>query len=262
MITGTAVPLDAERQVTVQGQERSYLLHLPGGLDVSQAHPLVFVFHGYSESGVNARLYTKLDAFSDVNGFVVVYPEGFKNSWNASVCCGDASQNNVDDQAFIRQVIADVGSLVSLDAKRIYATGFSNGALLSYRLACEMSDTFAAVAPVAGSLVTNPCKPSQAVSLFAMNGMRDGTVPYDGNAQFPSVPGSVETLARLDGCADAPTVTKDGVLTHTIYTGCKAGTSVELLTNDVVGHNWPSQYLMTPPLSQLIWDFFAAHPKP
>ena len=224
-------PVDIVQTLTVQGMERTYFLHIPSGLNNQQAVPLVFVFHGLQESSAFARIYSGLDQIANVNGFVVVYPEGSGDSsarsWNAGGCCGYAKQNNVDDSAFIRAIIEDVGTIIKIDPKRVYAAGFSNGALLSYRLACEMSDTFAAVAPVAGVLVHSPCEPAQPVSLIDVHGMTDTVVPFDGGGfnpgtgqPFPPVQDSVATWIKLDGCTGAEKMEHNGIVTRTVYGVC------------------------------------------
>ncbi len=263
-------PLDVVRSLTVQGLKRTYFLHIPPGLNDQQSVSLVFVFHGFQESSDYARIYSGLDNISNANGFVVIYPEGTGDSsgrsWNAGECCGYARQNNIDESAFVRSMIQDVGTIVHVDTKRIYAAGFSNGALLSYRLACEMSDTFAAVAPVAGVLVYSPCQPEQPVSVIDVHGMTDTVVPFKGGGvnpgtgqPFPPVEQSVAAWAKLDGCTDSGKVEHNGLVTRTAYGQCAPGAAVELYTVSGNGHNWPSPYAV--PISQIIWEFFAAHPK-
>ena len=263
-------PVDIEHTLTVQSMERTYFLHVPSGLNNQQSVPLVFVFHGLQESSTYARIYSGMDNIANLNNFVVVYPNGSggdsDQSWNAGNCCGYAQQNNVDDPAFIRAIIGDVGTMVKVDTKRIYASGFSNGALLSYRLACEMSDTFAAVAPVAGVLVDSPCLPQQPVSLIHVHGMTDTVVPIGGGGlnpntsqPFPSVADSISTWVKLDGCKGTEKKEQNGIVTHSTYGECAAGVGVELYAVGSNGHNWPSQYVI--PISQIIWEFFAAHPK-
>ena len=263
----TVAPLDIQRTLTIGDMERSYFIHIPEGLTSQDALPLVFVFHGYQESDTSARNYTGFDQIADANSFIVVYPNGSGSSstrsWNGSGCCGYALQNEVDEPAFVRAILADVETLLSVDAKRIYATGFSNGALLSYRLACEMSDTFAAVAPAGGVLMYEPCAPQQPVSLMHVHGMQDSVVPFEGGGsgiQFPPVEESLNAWTTLDGCSGEEQTEQDGILTHTTYGVCEPGISVELYAIDGIGHSWPSQYVL--PISQTIWEFFAAHPKP
>ena len=268
--SATLQPGDSQRTLTVTGMERNYLLHIPPGLSTGQPAALVFVFHGYSENASFIQQTSGFNEISDKGGFIVVYPNGSGSnggqSWNAAGCCGYAIQNNVDDQAFISQIISDVGTLTRIEPKKIYATGFSNGALLSYRLACEMADTFAAVAPVAGVLVSSPCLPAQPVAIIDFHGMSDDVVPYNGGGTlpisgkpFPPVEQSIGTWSKLDGCAKTPQVEQSAVFSHTTYTGCQKGSAVELYAVKGIGHSWPTQYVV--PASQLIWDFFKAHPK-
>lgn len=260
-------PIDEQRTLKLGDLERTYFLHIPPGFNNQQPVPLVFFFHGYQENGAYARTYTNLDQTANANGFIVVYPDGSGSasslSWNGSGCCGYALENNVDEPAFVHAIIADVTTMVNVDVKRIYAAGFSNGALLSYRLACTMSETFAAVAPAGGVLMYSPCQPTEPVSLMHVHGLTDTVVPFDGGGsgiQFPPVKDSLAAWVKLDGCSGAEKIEKNGLLTHTIYGTCMPGVSVELYTIDHSGHTWPSQYVA--PVSQIVWDFFAAHPKP
>ena len=268
----TLQPGDFQRTLMVNGLERTYLLHIPAGLDSSRPLPLVFALHGYdNEIHFEISDLVNMTGFNDIadgSRFVVVYPSGVSGVWNAGTCCGTASKNNIDEKSFFRQILADLGKSFNIDAKRIYATGFSMGGMMAFRLACEMSDTFAAVAPVAGALVDTPCQPDQPVSLMQVHGKNDNAVPYNGGLggfmtgtyKFPPVETSLATWAQLDGCSATATTEKQGIASHTVYPGCKGGSSVELYTIDALGNNWPSQYVL--PVSQMIWDFFKAHPKP
>ena len=258
----TLQPGDTERKLLVNDLERSYILHIPPGLDMAHPAPLVFAFHGSGEQPAEMELLTGFGEIADKAGFLLVYPVGIGQTWNAGTCCGYALQNNIDDESFIRQILSDLGMVVSVDSKRIYATGFSNGAGMVYRLACDMSDIFAAVAPVAGSLLYDPCQPSQPVSLIDVHGLSDTTSPYEGGGQFslPPMEELIKTWAQLNGCTDSPQVEKkEKIFTQTAYASCKAGTAVEHYAMEGGGHAWPSKYLWD--ASQAIWDFFAAHPK-
>jgi polyhydroxybutyrate depolymerase len=266
----TLQPLDSVRKLTINGLERSYLVHIPAGLNAGASIPLVFVFHGYGEGAEFIQQTRGFNDIADTGRFIVVYPNGTGPgndlSWNASGCCNTAMANHIDEATFVHQIIADLGTLATIDPKRTYAAGFSNGALLAYRLACEMSDTFAAVAPVAGALVTDPCQPGQPVSVIHFHGLVDPVIPYAGGATvqstgqpYPPTEQSVATFAQLDGCAATPTVETAAIYTHTTYTGCKNGAAVELYAVKGVGHMWPTKYIV--PASQIIWDFFTAHPK-
>lgn len=270
----TMQPGDSTRDLTFNGANRKYFLHIPPGLAQDQAVPVVLVFHEFTYPVSQTRSTTLLDDIADKNGFVTVYPVGTGTSWNAGTCCGTAVQDKVDDVSFVRQVLSDLGAVVKVDPKRVYATGFSNGGMMAYRLACEMSDTFAAIAPVEGGLVSDPCKPQQPVSILHVHGLKDPYVPFEGGAPgpdcgsgcpatFPPVRQGLDAWAQADGCTGTPESQVDGAITHITYP-CPADTAIELYTLDGMEHAWPKpggSGDLNFPASQMIWDFFAAHPK-
>src|SRR5207248_5697071 len=112
--------------------------------------------------------------------FLVAYPQGTgsPSDWNAGSCCGDPVNAGTDDIAFIKAVIADISTRLRVDKKRIYVAGFSDGARMAYRVACEMSTQIAAVAAASGSLVTSNCNPTPLMRLIAFNGTADPSVSY------------------------------------------------------------------------------------
>ncbi|MGA2490269.1 MAG: PHB depolymerase family esterase [Anaerolineales bacterium] len=266
----TLQPGDSPRTLTVGGLERTYILHIPPGLDSLRPMPVVFVFHGYTENAVYIQTMTSFNEIADKNSFIVIYPNGINQSWNASGCCGEAVNKNIDDFAFVRQMLAELGTIIRVDPKRIYAAGFSNGAIFSYRLACEMSDTFAAIAPVEGWLLTNPCQPKQAVAVVDVHGSNDA---YEGTTSqtlingvntdviYPPVEQAIATWVKLDGCTGNAQVEKQGIVTHTVHASCKAGTAVEQYVIEGGSHTWPNMYAFPTASTQMIWDFFKAHPK-
>ncbi|MBK9924120.1 MAG: hypothetical protein IPP66_02410 [Anaerolineales bacterium] len=260
----TLVPGNIERTVMVNDVKRSYILHVPSRMDNSQPVPVVFVFHGYSDDAPTIQTMTGFDETADKEGFIVVYPEGVAFSWNAGGCCGSAVDRKIDEQAFVRKMLSDLGTIIEVDLKRIYATGFSNGGMLSYRLACEMPDVFAAVGPVAGVLTFSPCEPQETVSLIHIHALDDTIVPF-ARATFPNFPSTeadITNWARLNECAEPAKTEKllNNILTHTTYNSCKNESAVELYTFETGKHTWPSKYVWD--ASQVLWDFFAAHPKP
>jgi polyhydroxybutyrate depolymerase len=264
----TIQPGDSTRKLTVNDLNREYLIHIPPGLDGSRTVPVVFAFHAFGGSSSEMQTMTGFNAIADKDSFLVVYPQGSgtDRTWNGGMCCGSASDKNVDETAFIRQILSDLGTIASIDTKRIYALGHSNGAVLVYRLGCEMSDTFAAIVPVSGHLLV-PCQPQQAVSVLHVHGLDDTVAPYAGGGDVvpggaPPVEQGIATWAQLDGCKGAGQVEQQvSNIAHTVYASCRAGTAVELYTLRGVDHEWPSVQQVLP-IPKLAWDFFAAHPKP
>lgn len=254
-------PGDSEHELTVDDLERSYLLHIPPGLDKSKPVPVVFAFHEHFDNASVMQQMTGFNAISDKGGFLVVYPEGIGSSWNVGRCCGAAVTKNVDETAFVQKILKELRKVAKIDTKRIYAAGFSNGGALAYRFACEMSDTFAAIASIGGTLLSESCQPSQPVSVMDVHGLNDDLALYEGGGDLdiPPVEELFHTWAQLNDCADPPQIKKEEIITHTSYASCKAGTVVELYAIEGGQHVWPTKEVLD--TSQIIWDFFAAHPK-
>jgi polyhydroxybutyrate depolymerase len=259
----TIQPGDTERKLTVNDLERSYLLHIPPGLNSQQPLPVVFAFHDGWGTPMGMRSVSGFNDVAYLGNFLVVYPEGIFRTWNAGDCCGYAMTHNVDEPAFIRQMLSDLDTFVTIDSKRIYAVGYGNGGMLVYRLACEMSETFAAIAAVAGVADYSPCQPQQVVSVIHVHGLADTLWPYAGGSSydFPPVEQVIANWVQLAGCTGSPQVERlQNIITHTTHATCQAGTAVELYSIDLLQHGWPSKTDFL--LSQIIWDFFTVHPKP
>lgn len=244
-----------ERALTSGGLDRSYLVYKPAGLPPSA--PLVVVLHGLSQTAEDVSSLLGWDQLADGAKFAVAYPAGLSRSWNIGAgCCGQSGQQNVDDAAFIADVVRDVSANVSINPSRVYAAGISNGGGLAFALACT-TDLFAAVAAVSATQLGD-CAPHRPPSVIQINGTWDPIVHYDGGPSlgfgtFPSVP-SVNAFWRNASRCDPPTEAIDGNLTVSTA-GCPNGRAVELVTIAGGGHDWP------PFATSMIWDFFAAHPR-
>lgn len=266
--TATAAPTiqpgDSERKLMVNDLERSYLLHIPPGLSSQQPVPVVFAFHGLSLTPSHMQRTAGLDDVADLANFLVVYPRGVGGSWNTGEeGPGFAVAQNVDEPAFVRKMLSDLDTIANIDPKRIYAVGYSQGGALVYRLACDMSDTFAAIASVSGPMEYSTCKPTQAVSVIHVHGLADTLVPFSGGGGYDLSPveKGIDTWVELDNCTgSAKEEDEINGITHITYASCQAGTAVELYTIDSGGHTWPFENVM--PASGVIWEFLEAHPKP
>lgn len=280
-------PGDYERTVTVDGRERHYVLHAPPDIDASQPASLVLVLHGGGGNAANAERMSGFSALADREGFFVVYPDGSGRlgdallTWNAGNCCGFALASEVDDTGFIRALVESLLTELPVDPKRVFVTGMSNGGMMSYRLACEAADLFAAAAPVAGALNIPNCSPSVPISLVAFHGTADQSVRYEGGepeidadrAQRidTSVAESVGAFVQRNGCDETALTTRSGSIVADIYGGCSGGTGVALYTVEGGGHAWPGGRrgsaigdLPTEELdaTEVMWAFFESHPKP
>lgn len=282
---------DPAQKLDFGGLSRSYLLHIPADAPAGPL-PLVMVLHGGAGSGASAAKMTGFDEVADEQGFIVVYPDGTDKprplmhamgkpgflTWNAGSCCGYAEEHGIDDVGFIRAVVADVEKAHPVDPKRIFATGISNGGMLSYRLACEASDLFAAIGPVAGIIEIPDCRPTHPVAVIDFQGTADENVPLDGGIgkkevgkkeDRKPVQDSIDLWTKVDGCS--VTVKSEHPDVHlTNYGGCEAGTAVDYYVVQGGSHDWPggqqiAAFLDKPDpnvlATRLIWSFFTDHPK-
>jgi polyhydroxybutyrate depolymerase len=192
-------PGDVERRLTVGGLERRYLLHVPPRYDGRVPVPLVLDLHGFTSNAIQQRGLSGMLAVADREGFLLAHPDGVNNAWNAGICCGN---RGVDDVAFLRAVVAAIRAEGNVDARRVYATGLSNGGAMSQRLACDAADVFAAAAPLAFPLPFAPlssCRPARAIPVLTFMGLTDELVAYEGGP-FPSAPDTIAYWREVDGC--------------------------------------------------------------
>jgi polyhydroxybutyrate depolymerase len=274
---------ESVREITVGQDVRRYLLHVPPSYRAGAKVPLVVVLHGGGGNGRGAEKMTGFSQKADREGFLVVYPYGWGRfdetllTWNAGSCCGLAMDQNKNDVEFIRHLVHSIKTGYDIDEKRIYATGMSNGAMMSYRLACEMSEVFAAAAPVAGAL-NIACNPANPVSIVIVHGRADQHVLYEGGAPTvmkdsharvdKSVEYAVDFFRKHNNCREKPVQTI-GKLETRSFDCATAGLRVHSLADE--GHTWPGGqkgYFGADAPSQefsatdAIWDFFKEHPKP
>ncbi len=238
----------------VNGQDltREYKVHIPKSYRKAVSAPLLFCFHSLdattsmfcvrgsntSGSGPNGSTGGFIDQ-SENNGFILVMVQGYKFSWNAGACCAAAVRENLDDVALMRAILAEVKIHLNIDIKRVYAAGFSNGAFLSDRLACEASDMIAGIIEGSGGIELSPmssCKPQNHVPVLAFHGTKDPLVPY---ASYQT---SIAYWAQVNGCDSTTTAASfpnsGGDTTCVTYTGCPAGVAITGCTVDGGGHCW------------------------
>ncbi len=262
--------------IDVGGRSREYILHVPAGYNFDSPLPLVIVLHGAIQGNASAERMSGMSALADKEGFVAVYPQGTSMmgnapTWNAGNCCGYAQRENIDDIAFLRALIGKLEKDYRINPKRIYVTGISNGAMMSYRAACEMADVVAAVAPVEGAqnLV---CKPSAPVSVIVFHGTADRLVPFNGGSSpyqigqrrsDTPVADAVAFWVKENGCAATPKRQDSAEVHIDTYSGCKNGTGVALYAIQGGHHTWPGTSIsgVDLPATDVMWKFFMQHPK-
>lgn len=251
---------------------------------------MVFSLHGGGSDSEEQLEFNDLTTVSDNEGFVVVGPNAISGNWNDGRDHTVEKSGGADDVGFIKTIIEKLKAIISIDERKIYSTGISNGGMMSFRLACEASETFAAVAPVAATMpeeLRAVCKPTKSVSVLTIAGTADPLVPYNGgeikgiagrDVDRGSLLSAKDTLnfwVTFNKCATPAKVSKlnnsdpqDGTTsTQNLYENCRSNNQVGLITVSGGGHTWPGgkQYLGERLVgkvskdfsaSEKIWEFF------
>lgn len=262
---------DFEKTLMSDGQAREYKVHVPAGYSPSKPTMLVLDFHGYLEQNDDIEKVSKMDGVSDAHNFIAVYPQGLSTSWNAGSCCGSSASGGVKDVEFVSAMLDALEKEYCVDKKRVFSVGFSNGGMLSHRLACELSDRIAAIGPVAGTLAIDNCAPTRPVPVIHFHGTGDFVVPYDGGGAggAESVKDTISGWAQRNGCTGDPVnVYNKGDASCDEYQNCAAGSAVRVCTIDNGGHQWPGGESAGPlgnvstdiSASEEMFTFFSAHP--
>jgi polyhydroxybutyrate depolymerase len=281
----STVNRDVEHRLQHGDRERFYYVHVPASYDGSKPLPVVLNLHGGGGNADAARRQSRMNEVADRNGFIVVYPEGSGRlrhkllTWNAGSCCAYAVDQQIDDVGFIRALLDDLPQHYRVDSRRVYATGISNGAMMCYRLACELPNRITAIGPVAGTLGVDGPVPSRGVPLIHFHGLQDRNVPYQGGfgpngllkVDHRSVPDTISFWCRVNHCDPThPSVdAQDDVIIERFEprADAKGGAPIQLYKLVGGGHTWPGGSDITSGLgtgklvtsvdaSQTMWDFF------
>lgn len=248
--------------LSVDGSERTYLLHLPArGLNGGPV-PLVLSFHGYSSNAVQQESVSSFSPLADKEGFIAVYPQGLGDQWHVF-------GRSDEDVVFVRALIDKLKATYPIDAKRIYTSGISNGSQMSMRLLCNMPGVIAAAGLVSGGYTEMCAGPERPPALF-FHGTQDKLFPYEGRGPIMGVRDFVLAYAARPGCRLSKTgeiVFKEGDATGERW-ACGADAETVLYTLEGKGHSWPGSSMPANITSQSIdatatmWTFFEAHPLP
>jgi polyhydroxybutyrate depolymerase len=263
---------------TVVSMARPYSKFIPSSYSKEMSLPLVVLLHGYGATGAMQESYMKFESVAETNKFILVYPDGTLDSsgrrfWNATdACCGFLSA--VADEAYLLSVLEEMESNYSIDAKRIYFVGHSNGGFMSYRMACKHPDRIAAIASLAGAsfFKATDCGAKSSVSVLQVHGTKDATILYEGGqilgTSYPGAVASASQWATFNQCTQnaitrstkldlEPNIAGDETAV-TAWTNCQNSSEVELWTMENGAHI-PT---LRSTFATKIWEFFAAHPKP
>ena len=281
--TPVKAPGDYRFSFVHDGIMREYLVHVPRSYR-GVPTPMLVALHGGGGSAdfqADDSRY-KLISKAEAAGFIAVFPNGYSRfpggilaTWNAGACCGAAQKNDVDDVGFLREVIRRVDRQARIDPRRVFMTGMSNGALMSWRMACEASDLVRGIAPVEGTDNTAHCAPSRPVAVIEFHALDDDHVPLNGgkgvsaltDTDFASVPATQSKwigLNRADPAAKR-VLTVSGAHCD-LHPAKPGGAPVELCLTDRGGHSWPGggtqQGRKAPSMAisanDLMWSFFSS----
>ncbi len=275
-----------DRTISVQsgGRSREAIVHVPASYDSTLGTALVLNVHGFINNASEEVVLSRMNKIADEKNVIVVYPNGISRSWNAGDCCGTAQTSAVDDVGFMRDLLDELDDTFCVDPHRVYAAGFSNGGFLAYRLACEMSETFAAIGSVSGvlGLDDSACHPKRNVPIMHFHGTSDFVVPYKGGTpflpsgiagpvSFRSVASTMTFFRAQESCTSSGSnVFKSGDVSCESYGPCSGGSDITLCTIDGGGHTWPGGFPLVVTgkttndisASRSLVDFFLAHPMP
>jgi polyhydroxybutyrate depolymerase len=284
---GGVGPGEHERSLVHDGRTRFFLLIVPPQYDGRAKLPLLLALHGGGGNARNAEAMSQLTAKAKKDGFLLVYPEGTGRAssahklltWNVGDCCGYAQRHRVDDVGFIRALLRQLKSELAVDETRVFAAGMSNGAMMAYRLGCELADEIAGIAPIAGAM-NGACRPSRPVTVAVFHGTADEHVLYNGGSGPKQVQrgrvdrpvrDAVDFWTKHNGCTGEPQRQQTNHVRIERYDHCRDGVGVALYTIEGGGHAWPGGTRGwrggDEPTAELsandaLWDFFTAHGRP
>jgi polyhydroxybutyrate depolymerase len=278
---------ESKLTIAVGGRMRSYVLYQPGGLTGSI--PLVIALHGRLGTGIGMQKLTHFEAIAAREKFLLIYPDGIKKSWNDGRGT-PAEKEGVDDVGFIRALIDSAVRHCSVDPKRVYVTGISNGGFMTMRLATELSDRIAAVAVVAATMDEETARDAvnvNPVSVLILHGRKDPLVPFYGGSVRGGAGGpilshdsAVRWWVNIDGCQRHHLTTElildsagDGTsASYRVYPRGAKGSEVASYVIENGGHTWPGGWQYLPEFmvgktsrnldaSAVIWKFFRRHSR-
>jgi polyhydroxybutyrate depolymerase len=262
--------------MTVDGIARNYTLQLPSNYYDASGFSLVIAMHGGGGSPAQFESTSRLSEKANTAGFIVVYPEGTGaiNTWNAGTCCGSAVTNSINDISFISHLIDKLTGAYKINPKKVYATGHSNGGMMSYRLACELAHKIAAIAPNGSTMVvTSPCNPSRPVPVLHMHSKLDQHVVYTGGVgngvsgvHCPPLDSVLNVWSAKNGCSNPPqTVVSNSNYTFKRWQNCSNNSTIHYYLTEDGGHGWPGGLPGGPNsdipsnsinANNLLWEFF------
>jgi polyhydroxybutyrate depolymerase len=292
-LTDTSIVLNTGMnsfKITSGGLVRTGYMYIPASYDSSKPTPLVVGYHGGFGQGENQEKLTHMSQVADKENFVLLYPDGVNRHWNDGRAKAASYTTTTDDIQFTKDLLAAAEKRVNIDTKRIYATGISNGGMMTYRVAREMTSTFAAIASVSSAIPEDQKvlqDPSEPIPVLIMQSTDDPLIPFNGGAgafntgMMAPTRETIDYWVKINHANSTPLTTQlpdvdpsDGTtITHESYAAQGAGTApVEYYQVNGGGHTWAggNQYARERLIgktsrdvdaSALIWEFFKQYSR-
>lgn len=249
------------------GVTREAIVYVPQSYSSDEAAPLLFNFHGFGGTAADYMEWADMRPLADEYGFLLVYPQGSlldgASHWNSAAPSAD-NKSDADDFGFVERLIDTIAAPFAVDANRVYAAGYSSGAMMAFGLACYRSDRIAAVAAVSGTMLDDigvSCTPSHPTSVITLHGTSDAVLPYDGGAGMFSAQGIVDYWTDLDHITAAPTTGSsddDGTqVDFFAYAGGDNGTEVQHFRVAGGEHVWFDVSVDGVPANRVVWEFLS-----
>lgn len=241
------------------GVRRTAVVYVPES--VASPAPMMLNFHGYGDRAEWFMETADLRPLADEEGFVLVYPQGSllegSSHWN-SAAPSDDNKSDAEDFGFVTELIDTIAAAYTLDTDRVYATGYSNGGMMSFGLACYLGDRIAAVASVSGAMLDDigvSCTPPHPMSVITLHGTGDTVLPYDGAEGMHSAQGVVDYWTGHNGITGEPTTSSAIGIESFVYEGGAAGTEVHHHRVEGGEHVWFALEDDGVDTNRLIWEF-------
>lgn len=244
---------------------REYILYVPQSYS-NQAVPLLFNFHGFGDTAEQYINYADMRSLAESEQFILVYPQGScldgATHWNPCLVEGD-NKSTADDLGFVEAMIDDISSNYNIDSERVYASGYSNGAMMAYGLANYKNNLITAIASVSGAMLDCAGNLSRPVPVIHLHGTTDGVIPFNGNSDYNSVQSTLDYWINFNNTSVNPiinTYSDQGLnIEHYLYDNGDNNVSIEHYKYIDGGHEWFINSFQGQNTSELVWNFLSKY---
>jgi len=254
------------QSIVIDGINREYVLYIPNSYDGTSSVPVLLNFHGFGGSASAFMIDADMRTLAESDTFILVVPQGScsngSSHWNPCPTGGD-NKSTADDFGFVESMIHEVSSQYHVDMKRIYAAGYSNGAMMAYGLANNKSDLIAAVASVSGAMLDCTGSINHPMPIVHLHGTSDGVLPYNGNNDYSAVQSTLDYWIDFNNTITGPTVSSDNSggmsIEHYVYDQGDGSVSVEHYKFIGGDHVWFDATYQGQNTSELVWNFVSRY---